>query len=111
MNQSDNNNYFERVWALVRKVPVGNVTTYGALAEALSLRAGARMVGWALNGCPPDVPAHRVVNRLGMLSGKVHFGGNETMAQLLRSEGVEVDEDRIVNFKNILWQPPFNPIS
>lgn len=99
--------YFEDVYEVVRQVPVGRVTTYGAIARYLSLRAGARMVGWAMNGCHarPDVPAHRVVNRLGVLSGKNFFGSPTRMQELLEAEGVAVADDTVVDFNSRLWDP------
>jgi methylated-DNA-protein-cysteine methyltransferase related protein len=99
--------YFEDVYAVVKQVPVGRVTTYGAIAQYLSLRAGARMVGWAMNGCHarPDVPAHRVVNRVGTLSGKHFFGSTTRMQELLEAEGVQVEKDTVVDFKTRLWEP------
>lgn len=99
--------YFEDVYAVVRQVPVGRVTTYGSIAQYLGLRAGARMVGWAMNGCHArdDVPAHRVVNRLGVLSGKNFFGSPTRMQELLEAEGVIVKEDAVVDFSNRLWDP------
>ncbi|MBO0948787.1 MGMT family protein [Fibrella forsythiae] len=99
--------YFEDVYAVVRQIPVGRVTTYGAIAQYLGLRAGARMVGWAMNGCHtrPDVPAHRVVNRLGILSGKHFFGSPTRMQELLEAEGVPVTDDTVVDFKARLWDP------
>lgn len=104
MEQRD---YFEEVYEVVRLVPRGRVTTYGTIARYLSLRAGARMVGWAMNGSHshPDVPAHRVVNSVGVLSGKHFFGGPTIMQQLLEDEGVQVEDDRVVNFKTLLWDP------
>ena len=99
--------YFEDVYAVVRQVPVGRVTTYGAIAQYLSLRAGARMVGWAMSSSHThtDVPAHRVVNRLGMLSGKHFFGSPTRMQELLEAEGVRVEADQVVGFKTLLWDP------
>jgi methylated-DNA-protein-cysteine methyltransferase related protein len=104
MEQRD---YFEDVYDVVRQVPPGRVTTYGAIAQFLSLRAGARMVGWAMNACHarPDVPAHRVVNRLGILSGKNFFGSPTRMQELLEAEGVTVEDDRVIDFKTRLWDP------
>ncbi|KAB7725601.1 cysteine methyltransferase [Rudanella paleaurantiibacter] len=104
MEQRD---YFEDVYEVVRQVPRGRVTTYGAIARYLSLRAGARMVGWAMNASHtrPDVPAHRVVNRLGILSGKHFFGSPTRMQELLEAEGVSVSDDRITDFKTRLWDP------
>lgn len=98
--------YFEDVYQIVRQVPPGRVTTYGAIARYLSLRAGARMVGWAMVASHGhDVPAQRVVNRIGVLSGKHFFGGPTAMQELLEAEGVRVEDDRIVNFKQVLWDP------
>lgn len=104
MQQRD---YFEEVYEVVRLVPNGRVTTYGSIARYLSLRAGARMVGWALSGCPnrSDVPAHRVVNRVGVLTGKHFFGGPTIMQQLLEDEGIRVDDDRVQDFKTLFWDP------
>jgi methylated-DNA-protein-cysteine methyltransferase related protein len=99
--------YFEDVYEVVRQVPAGRVTTYGAIAQYLALRAGARMVGWAMNGCHarPDVPAHRVVNRRGILSGKHFFGSPTRMQELLEAEGVGVEDDTVIDFKTRLWDP------
>ena len=102
----ENKDYFEEVYRVVREVPVGRVTTYGAVAQYLSLRAGARMVGWAMVASHGrDVPAHRVVNRTGVLSGKHFFGSPTAMQDLLEAEGVQVDDDRVVDFKTLLWDP------
>ena len=102
----ENRDYFEDVYQVVRLVPPGRVTTYGAIARYLSLRAGARMVGWAMNGAHVhDVPAHRVVNRVGVLSGKHHFGSPNAMQELLEQEGVRVEEDRVQNFGQLFWDP------
>jgi len=99
--------YFEEVYEVVRLIPKGRVTTYGTIARYLSLRAGARMVGWAMNGSHshPDVPAHRVVNSVGVLTGIHFFGGPTIMQQLLEDEGVKVDNDRVVEFKIRFWDP------
>ncbi|MDO5607284.1 MAG: MGMT family protein [Capnocytophaga sp.] len=99
--------FFERVYAVVRQIPYGHVTTYGAIAKALGAVRSARMVGWAMNAAHgrDDVPAHRVVNRNGMLTGKHHFQGTNLMQQLLESEGVTVVDDCIIDFKNVLWIP------
>lgn len=104
MEQRD---YFEEVYEVVRLVPKGRVTTYGAIAHYLSLRAGARMVGWAMNGCHnrPDVPAHRVVNRIGVLTGKHFFGEPTLMQSLLEAEGVRVEKDQVVDFATLFWDP------
>ena len=95
------NNFFEQVYAVVRIIPEGRVTTYGAIAQFLSAKNAARMVGWAMNASHQmlDVPAHRVVNRNGMLSGKHHFPGENLMEELLISEGHQIEQDQIINFK------------
>lgn len=100
--------FFDAVYAVVRRVPRGRVTTYGAVAEATGMRMSARMVGWALSVCSkarPVVPAHRVVNRLGILSGRHHFATPTLMQELLEQEGIQVDDDTVVDFKNLLWKP------
>ncbi|WP_264511354.1 MGMT family protein [Flavobacterium sp. N1719] len=105
--QPDNDHFFERVYAIVRQIPEGKVTSYGAIAKALGAARSARMVGWAMNASHnrEDVPAHRVVNRLGLLTGKHHFEGTNLMQQLLESEGIRVENNQIVDFKNHFWQP------
>jgi methylated-DNA-protein-cysteine methyltransferase related protein len=100
--------FFTQVHALARKVPKGRVTTYGAIGEALGGKISARMVGWAMNAAhnaKPPVPAHRVVNRNGMLTGKLHFASPTLMQELLAGEGVEVEDDIVQNFKELLWLP------
>lgn len=103
----DNDNFFERVYAIARQIPEGRVTSYGAIAKALGTARSARMVGWAMNASHnmEDVPAHRVVNRNGVLTGKHHFEGTSLMQQLLESEGVEVVNNQIVDFEKYFWQP------
>ncbi|NCT74548.1 MAG: MGMT family protein [Chitinophagaceae bacterium] len=99
--------FFEQVYEVARQIPRGRVTSYGAIATCLGTKLSARMVGWAMNGAgniKPKVPAHRVVNRNGMLSGKHHFGG-DTMEKLLKKEGVKVKNDMVVNFKELFWDP------
>lgn len=98
-------NFFQNVYDVVKLVPKGRVTTYGAIASYLGAKSSSRMVGWAMNGCPRDVPAHRVVNRTGLLTGKHHFKTPGTMAQLLRKEGIKVVGDQIRNFKDLFWDP------
>lgn len=103
--------FFELVYQLVRQVPKGRITTYGAIARALGTAGSARMVGWAMNGAHqvhPPVPAHRVVNRNGMLSGKQHFETSTRMQELLESEGVQVVDDTIVHFGKLFWDPVEN---
>ncbi len=104
----ENEDFFERVYEVARRIPYGKVTTYGLIASAVGAPGAARMVGWALNksfSAIPFVPAHRVVNRNGFLTGKKHFGGSNVMADLLKSEGIQVENNRIVNFKELLWHP------
>jgi methylated-DNA-protein-cysteine methyltransferase-like protein len=102
-----NENFFERVYGVARQIPYGKVTTYGAIAKALGTARSARMVGWAMNASHSlaDVPAHRVVNRNGLLTGKFHFDGTNLMQQLLESEGIEVIENQIVDFEKHFWEP------
>lgn len=99
---------YELIYEIVRLVPKGRVTSYGAIAESLGMRSGARMVGYAMNlshTVQPVVPAHRVVNSSGLLTGKFHFGSPEKMQQLLEKEGVAVKNDRVQNFESIFWHP------
>ncbi len=105
----NNENFFERVYVIARQIPYGKVTSYGAIAKALGAARSARMVGWAMNAADnmEDVPAHRVVNRLGLLSGKHHFDGTNLMQQLLESEGVKVVDNQIVDFQKYFWEPDF----
>ena len=102
-------NFFERVYEVARKIPYGKVTSYGAIAKALGAGRSARMVGWAMNAChgQDDIPAHRVVNRLGLLTGKHHFEGTNLMQQLLESEGIQVIDNQIIDFKKHFWEPDF----
>ncbi len=99
--------FFELVYEVARQIPKGRVTSYGAIANCLGTKLSARMVGWAMNGAgkvKPKVPAHRVVNRNGMLSGKHHFGGNK-MQELLEKEGIKVKDDTVAEFKKLFWDP------
>lgn len=100
-------NFFERVYEIARQIPEGRVTSYGAIAKALGTARSARMVGWAMNASHgmDDVPAHRVVNRVGLLSGKHHFDGTNLMQQLLESEGIKVKNNQVVDFEKHFWQP------
>ena len=101
-------NFFELVYEVVRQVPKGRVTSYGAVAACLGTKLSARMVGWAMNGAGrvrPKVPAHRVVNRNGMLSGKHRFDTPLTMEKLLKKEGIKVKDDKIVDFEKLFWNP------
>ena len=99
--------FFGQVYEVVRLIPYGRVTSYGAIARYLGSAQSSRMVGWALNSSHnlPDVPAHRVVNRNGLLTGKRHFSGVTLMQQLLENEGITVEDDCIVNFKKLFWNP------
>ena len=103
--RSASGDFFRSVHDTVREIPSGRVTSYGAIANYLGLKSSARMVGWAMNGCPADVPAHRVVNRVGLLSGKNNFSQPNQMQELLESEGIIVEDDQIVGFKKIFWDP------
>lgn len=102
-----NHNFFERVYAVARQIPYGKVTSYGAIAKALGTARSARMVGWAMNAAHSleDVPAHRVVNRKGLLTGKHHFDGTNLMQQLLESEGIVVVDNQIVDLEKVYWEP------
>jgi len=95
---------FEHVYQVVCLVPYGRVTTYGAVARYLGSAQSARMVGWAMNGCPQNVPAHRVVNRQGLLTGKRHFGG-DNMQHLLEAEDIQVINNKVVDFERLFWDP------
>lgn len=100
--------FFALVYEVVRQIPRGRVTSYGAIAEALGTRSSARMVGWAMNGAHvimPPVPAHRVVNRKGMLSGKAHFATPTHMQELLEEEGIVVADDQVQAFEEVFWDP------
>ncbi|EIM77130.1 methylated-DNA-(protein)-cysteine s-methyltransferase DNA binding protein [Nitritalea halalkaliphila LW7] len=100
-------NYFDLVYEVVRLIPRGRVTSYGAIAHYLGMKSGARMVGYAMNAAhsQPDVPAHRVVNRLGLLTGKHHFGAPDEMARRLLAEGIPVEEDQVQDFQRYFWDP------
>ena len=100
--------FFELVYEVARQIPKGRVTSYGAIAACLGTKLSARMVGWAMNCAhhvKPKVPAHRVVNRNGMLSGKHHFKPAGSMEKLLRKEGIKVKDDVVVDFKKLFWDP------
>jgi len=103
-----NDSFFTSVYQVARQIPHGRVTSYGAIAEYLGTRGSARMVGWAMNSShthEKNVPAHRVVNRIGMLTGKRHFDGQDTMEQLLISEGISVENNQVVEFDKHFWNP------
>lgn len=100
--------FFEQVYAVVRQIPKGRVTSYGAIAAALGTKRSARMVGWAMNSAhaiKPKVPAHRVVNRQGLLTGKMHFATPDQMQQLLEAEGIAVKDDQVQDFEKCFWDP------
>ena len=103
----DHTNFFNDVYEVARLIPVGRVTSYGAIAHYLGTKSSARMVGWAMNASPiqEDVPAHRVVNRAGVLTGKHHFSSPTLMQERLEAEGVEVINDKIQNFDQVFWDP------
>lgn len=98
-------NFFENVFEVAKLIPKGRVTSYGAIAHYLGMRSSARMVGWALHGCPKNVPAHRVVNRAGLLTGKHHFKPPIAMQRALEKEGVKVSNDQVQRFNEIFWDP------
>ncbi len=100
-------NFFEKVYEIAKQIPFGRVTSYGAIAKYLGAAKSARMVGWAMNASHnnADIPAHRVVNRKGLLTGKFHFDGTNLMQQLLESEGITVKENQIQNFNQVFWDP------
>lgn len=102
-----NKDFFTYVYEVVRLIPEGRVTSYGAIAKYLSAPRSSRMVGWAMNAAHalPDVPAHRVVNRSGLLTGKMHFSTPTLMEEALEKEGIEVRDDKIVEFKKHYWDP------
>jgi methylated-DNA-protein-cysteine methyltransferase-like protein len=106
--KNSNDNFFERVYDLVRLVPEGRITTYGAIARCAGSPKASRMVGWAMNAShlqPGFIPAHRVVNRNGMLTGKHHFRHPNLMQELLESEGIIIENDRVVEFNRLFWDP------
>jgi methylated-DNA-protein-cysteine methyltransferase-like protein len=104
----ENDSFYDRVYWVVRQIPAGRVTSYGAIAEFLGTKGSSRVVGYAMGNSVkifPPVPAHRVVNRIGLLTGKQRFGSLDLMQQLLESEGIEVEDDQIKNFKELFWDP------
>lgn len=107
-NQTKNKSFFIRVYEVARQIPFGRVTSYGAIAKYLGTAQSARVVGWAMNDSHHQkdyIPAHRVVNRNGILTGKHHFGNSNTMKQLLENEGIKVENDKIIDFKKFFWDP------
>lgn len=103
----ENQNFFQKVYQVSKQIPFGRVTSFGAIAKYLGAASSARMVGWAMNGAGKieGVPAHRVVNRKGLLTGKHHFEGTNLMQQLLENEGLEIQDNQIVNFEKHFWDP------
>jgi len=100
--------FYDQVYEIVRLIPKGRVTSYGAIAKSLGAAKSSRMVGYAMNnahGLHPPVPAHRVVNHKGLLTGKFHFSPPELMEQLLENEGVTIEKDQVKNFKTLFWDP------
>jgi methylated-DNA-protein-cysteine methyltransferase-like protein len=99
--------FFEQVYEVVKLIPRGRVTSYGAIGNFLGTKGSARMVGWAMNAAHslPDVPAHRVVNRKGLLTGKMHFATSTKMEELLSKEKVKIVNDQIIDFEKIFWDP------
>lgn len=102
-----NDNFFEKVYEVAKLIPYGRVTSYGAIAKYLGAARSARMVGWAMNASHnnEEIPAHRVVNRMGLLTGKQHFDGTNLMQQLLENEGIVVIDNQIQNFNEVFWNP------
>lgn len=102
-----NKDFFDQVYEVVRLIPFGRVTSYGAIANYLGTKSGARMVGWAMNAAHvlPDVPAHRVVNRNGILTGKMHFSDANEMVRLLKNEMIVIEKDQIKDFEKVFWDP------
>lgn len=108
MKRKEENDFFAKVYEVTKLIPYGRITSYGAIARYLGTGRSARMVGWALNIShtrPDFIPAHRVVNRNGLLTGKRHFGNSGTMAQLLVNEGLIIEDDQIINFEERFWDP------
>jgi len=108
--KNKNDNFFSKVYQVAKKIPFGRVTSYGAIAKYLGAARSARMVGWAMSAAHnmPEIPAHRVVNRKGILTGKHHFDGTNLMQQLLESEDVIIRDNQIINFNQIFWDPKEN---
>lgn len=103
-----NQDIFDSIFQVARLIPQGRVTSYGAIAQYLGMKSGARMVGWAMHAAPSQkepVPAHRVVNSQGLLTGKIHFMPHTKMQELLENEGVKVKNDKVQNFKEVFWNP------
>jgi methylated-DNA-protein-cysteine methyltransferase related protein len=108
IKQQENKDFFSKVYEVTKLIPYGRITSYGAIARFLGSGGSARMVGWALNICHGNhifIPAHRVVNRNGLLTGKHHFGNSTTMKQLLENEGLIIEDDQVINFREKFWDP------
>lgn len=108
IDNSKHYSFFQNVWDVVKQIPEGRVTTYGAIASYLGTKSSARMVGWAMNASfavMDKIPAQRVVNRNGLLSGKAHFATPTSMQEILEQEGVEIEKDKVVNFSKLFWDP------
>ena len=103
----DSKDFFQKVYKVVKMIPSGRVSTYGLIAKYLGSTKSSRLVGYAMNASHQnsEIPAHRVVNRVGLLTGKHHFSGTTLMKDLLESEGVKIQNDRVVNFKKVVWDP------
>jgi methylated-DNA-protein-cysteine methyltransferase-like protein len=104
----NDHDFFTQVYEVVRLIPKGRVTSYGAIANALGTKLSARMVGWAMNSAhniKPKIPAHRVLNREGMLTGKMHFGSPTRMQELLEKEGIKIKDDQVVELQKHFWDP------
>jgi methylated-DNA-protein-cysteine methyltransferase-like protein len=104
---SENKDFFDQVYQVVRLIPAGRVSSYGAIAKYLGAARSSRLVGYAMNSAHsmPDIPAHRVVNRNGLLTGKMHFKTPDTMQELLEAENITVEKDQVLNFKELYWDP------
>jgi len=108
IKNTNNDSFFDNVYQVVRLIPKGRVTSYGAIARYLGTTGSSRMVGWAMNGShrvKPKVPAQRVVNRVGLLTGKHHFGKPDMMQKILEREGIRVENDKVADFKSLFWDP------
>jgi methylated-DNA-protein-cysteine methyltransferase-like protein len=103
--KSARSNFFDDVYEVVKLIPKGRVTSYGAIANFLGVKSSARMVGWAMFGCPKKIPAHRVVNSAGLLTGKHHFDTPHTMEARLKREGISVINNKVQNFRTVFWDP------
>tara|TARA_B100001029_G_scaffold80500_1_gene66066 strand:- start:16 stop:345 length:330 start_codon:yes stop_codon:yes gene_type:complete len=103
----DSKDFFQKVYKVVKMIPSGRVSTYGLIAKYLGSTKSSRVVGYAMNASHQnsEIPAHRVVNRVGLLTGKHHFSGTTLMKDLLESEGVKIQNERVVNFKKVVWDP------